>query len=80
MRRRGHGIETVNVLRGGEYFFMPTIAALNWVVNLGRLHVIRIQRPPIPSFHLISRGVARSGHLEFLTTCSRAFATTPTYA
>jgi deferrochelatase/peroxidase EfeB len=35
VRRRVHGIETFNVLRGGEYFFMPSIAALNWLGNLG---------------------------------------------
>jgi Dyp-type peroxidase family len=35
VRRRVHGIETFNVLRGGEYFFMPSISALNWLANLG---------------------------------------------
>jgi Dyp-type peroxidase family len=35
VRRRLHGIETFNVLRGGEYFFMPSISALNWLANLG---------------------------------------------
>jgi Dyp-type peroxidase family len=35
VRRRIHGIETFNVLRGGEYFFMPSLAALNWLANLG---------------------------------------------
>jgi Dyp-type peroxidase family len=34
VRRRIHGIETFNVLRGGEYFFMPSLSALNWVANL----------------------------------------------
>ena len=34
IRRRMHGIETFNVLRGGEYFFMPSISALNWLANL----------------------------------------------
>ena len=34
VRRRVHGIETFNVLRGGEYFFMPSISALNWIANL----------------------------------------------
>ena len=34
-RRRIHGIETFNVLRGGEYLFMPSISALNWLANLG---------------------------------------------
>jgi len=35
VRRRLHGIETFNVLRGGEYFFMPSISALKWLANLG---------------------------------------------
>src|SRR5215470_11475927 len=35
VRRRIRGIETFNVLRGGEYFFMPSISALNWLANLG---------------------------------------------
>jgi len=34
VRRRIHGIETFNVLRGGEYFFMPSISALTWIANL----------------------------------------------
>jgi Dyp-type peroxidase family len=34
VRRRIHGIETFNVLRGGEYFFMPSISALSWLANL----------------------------------------------
>jgi Dyp-type peroxidase family len=34
VRRRIHGIETFNVLRGGEYFFMPSLSALNWLANL----------------------------------------------
>lgn len=34
VRRRLHGIETFNVLRGGEYFFMPSISALNWLAKL----------------------------------------------
>jgi Dyp-type peroxidase family len=34
VRRRLHGIETFNVLRGGEYFFMPSISALKWIANL----------------------------------------------
>ena len=35
VRRRVHGIETFNVLRGGEYLFMPSISALKWLANLG---------------------------------------------
>jgi len=31
VRRRIHGIETFNVLRGGEYFFMPSLSALKWI-------------------------------------------------
>lgn len=31
VRRRVHGIETFNVLRGGEYFFMPSLTALRWL-------------------------------------------------
>lgn len=34
VRRRVHGIQTFNVLRGGEYFFMPSINALQWLANL----------------------------------------------
>ena len=33
-RRRVHGIETFNVLRGGEYLFLPSISALNWLASL----------------------------------------------
>jgi Dyp-type peroxidase family len=33
VRRLVHGIETFNVLRGGEYFFMPSISALNWLAG-----------------------------------------------
>ena len=31
VRRRIHGIQTFNVLRGGEYFFMPSLSALRWI-------------------------------------------------
>jgi Dyp-type peroxidase family len=31
VRRRIHGIETFNVLRGGEYFFLPSLSALEWL-------------------------------------------------
>jgi Dyp-type peroxidase family len=34
VRRRIHGIDTFNVLRGGEYFFMPSLTALSWLGNL----------------------------------------------
>jgi deferrochelatase/peroxidase EfeB len=34
VRRRIHGIETFNVLRGGEYLFMPSISALKWLASL----------------------------------------------
>ena len=33
VRRRIRGIETFNVLRGGEYLFMPSISALKWLAN-----------------------------------------------
>ena len=33
VRRRIHGIETFNVLRGGEYFFMPSLPALSWLAT-----------------------------------------------
>jgi Dyp-type peroxidase family len=35
VRHRVHGIETFNVLRGGEYFFMPSLSALRWIGELG---------------------------------------------
>jgi len=34
VRRRIHGIETFNVLRGGEYLFMPSLSALRWLGDL----------------------------------------------
>jgi Dyp-type peroxidase family len=34
VRRRIHGIETFNVLRGGEYFFLPSLSALRWLAAL----------------------------------------------
>ena len=34
VRRRIHGIQTFNVLRGGEYFFMPSLSALKWLASL----------------------------------------------
>jgi len=34
MSRLVRGIETFNVLRGGEYFFMPSISALKWLAEL----------------------------------------------
>ena len=34
VRRRVHGIQTFNVLRGGEYMFMPSLSALKWLGNL----------------------------------------------
>ena len=33
VRRRFHGIQTFNVLRGGEYFFLPSLSALNWLAH-----------------------------------------------
>jgi Dyp-type peroxidase family len=35
VRRRVHGIQTFNVLRGGEYFFVPSLSALRWLSELG---------------------------------------------
>jgi hypothetical protein len=35
VRRIVHGIETFNVVRGGEYFFMPSLSALRWLGELG---------------------------------------------
>jgi Dyp-type peroxidase family len=34
VRRRIHDIGTFNVLRGGEYFFMPSRSALRWIASL----------------------------------------------
>jgi hypothetical protein len=34
VRRRIHGIETFNALRGGEYFFLPSLTALRWIADL----------------------------------------------
>jgi len=33
VRRLVRGIETFNVLRGGEYFFMPSLSALKWLAE-----------------------------------------------
>jgi Dyp-type peroxidase family len=33
VRRLVRGIETFNVLRGGEYFFMPSLSALKWLAD-----------------------------------------------
>jgi hypothetical protein len=35
VRHRIHGIESFNVLRGGEYFFLPSLSALRWLGGLG---------------------------------------------
>ena len=34
VRRRLHGIQTFNVLKGGEYFFVPSMSALKWLADL----------------------------------------------
>jgi Dyp-type peroxidase family len=34
VRRRVHGVATFNILRGGEYLFMPSISALKWIAEL----------------------------------------------
>jgi deferrochelatase/peroxidase EfeB len=44
VRRRVHGIETFNVLRGGEYFFMPSLSALRWIGNLAETISIEKER------------------------------------
>ena len=36
VRRRIHDIQTFNVLRGGEYLFMPSLSALRWLADLGK--------------------------------------------
>ncbi|MBV9359642.1 MAG: peroxidase [Chloroflexi bacterium] len=36
VRRRIHDIQTFNVLRGGEYLFMPSRSALRWLADLGK--------------------------------------------
>jgi Dyp-type peroxidase family len=33
VRRRIHDIQTFNLLRGGEYFFMPSLSALRWLAS-----------------------------------------------
>ncbi len=37
VRRRIHGIESFNVLRGGEYFFMPSIICVELARELERM-------------------------------------------
>ena len=37
VRRRIHGIQTFNALRGGEYMFMPSLSALKWLADNERL-------------------------------------------
>jgi Dyp-type peroxidase family len=34
VRQRVHGMETFNVVRGGEYLFMPSLSALMWLAEL----------------------------------------------
>src|SRR5262245_58105441 len=34
VRRRLHGIQTFNVLKGGEYLFVPSMSALQWLADL----------------------------------------------
>lgn len=33
VRERVHGMKTFNVLKGGEYMFVPSLSALEWLVN-----------------------------------------------
>jgi hypothetical protein len=35
-----HGIETISVLRGRGYVFMPSLSALRWIGNLAETHSI----------------------------------------
>ncbi len=35
VRRRIHDMQTFNVLRGGEYLFMPSLSALRWLASHG---------------------------------------------
>ena len=37
VRRRIHGIETFNVLKGGEYFFMPSMSCIEVARELERM-------------------------------------------
>ena len=39
VRKRMRGIQTFNVLKGGEYFFMPSLTALNWIAGEDKTHV-----------------------------------------
>ena len=36
VRKLVRGIENFNVLRGGEYFFMPSLSALKWLADSQR--------------------------------------------
>jgi hypothetical protein len=31
--RRVHNIQSFNTLRGGEYFFMPSLSAIHWLAG-----------------------------------------------
>ena len=56
VRRRVHGIDTFNVLRGGEYFFLPSLSALKWLANLDRpLCVSFSSRTTAPSAKQLSK-------------------------
>jgi hypothetical protein len=33
VRRRIHGLETFDVIRAGEYFFLPSLTALRWLAD-----------------------------------------------
>jgi deferrochelatase/peroxidase EfeB len=34
VRQRIHGIQTFNVVRGGEYLFMPSLSGLRWLAEV----------------------------------------------
>ena len=59
VRRRVHGIDTFNVLRGGEYFFMPSLSALRWIGSLAESPQRASLAPRAPDRHDAQQGHAR---------------------
>ena len=49
VRRRIHGIQTFNVLRGGEYLFLLSLSALRWIGDLQPAQRPRLINEPNPS-------------------------------
>jgi len=35
VRKRVDGVQTFNVMKGGEYLFMPSLSALKWIADAG---------------------------------------------